>query len=158
MDIDEDLFVANRYMAGDFAKFSNWNESMYLELMDEINPTQLSLLASSCLEFENPKKYFMHLLKLHDEQITSFMGKYDGYGSCPNTPPYIIYAAITLIQYSRLLYKHVFYDLHNVTEFAENSDANNGNIRLIKKAFNFAQDASRMNYWPFPPKPPLGIE
>ncbi|ENH8583593.1 hypothetical protein ABWS22_000777 [Salmonella enterica subsp. enterica serovar Braenderup] len=149
MDIDEDLFVANRYMAGDFAKFSNWNESMYLELMDEINQNHLSSLTSSCLEFESPKKYFMHLLKLHDEKIIKFIESYNGYGSCPNTPPYIIYAAIILTQYSRLLYKHIFYDLHNITEFTQNSDAKSGNIRLIKKSFNFVQDAARMNYWPF---------
>lgn len=151
--LDVERFQANKYMTGEFAKFNNWNESIYLELCDELSRDELVLLQKKCSACPSAKHYFYQLIHNDYDGIHSLIQTYKGYGTIKKADrnPAQIYGAIILIQYTRALYCYVFSTIHQLSDFADFNTPQEGNALLTESAFDLLlQGPNDINYWPFP--------
>ncbi|EAQ6363592.1 hypothetical protein DOH76_08030 [Salmonella enterica subsp. enterica serovar Oranienburg] len=149
MFVPNEWFLDNKYMSGKIAKFSDWNESQHLVMMDQIDSSQLLDLMIDCLKFKSPKHYFMDIMRNHKKEVFDLIETYDNESPLADTPPNIIYAAIVLTQYSRLLYKHVFSNMDSISDFAEFNKLGEGNETLIRNTFTLVLEADFIDFWPF---------
>ncbi|TXE27121.1 hypothetical protein FOT62_22645 [Serratia marcescens] len=150
--IPSSWYLANQYFTGDFAKFNNWNESIYLSLCDELTREEIQALNLARERLGSANALFTSCLKSHHDEIVTLLETFKGYGTIPTDKrnTYVIYATIILCQYARGLYAHVLEDIQSSSEFKEYRQPSAGNASLALNALDFLMFVpDEINYWPF---------
>lgn len=145
-------FVANNLFSGDFAKFNDWNENIYIELVDELSQDERKNLKKEFDTYKYPRDFYAHCLDDGVQKVFDFLEQYKGCCTIPKSKRNIklIYAAIITCQATRALYAEVLEFIGNSSEFKKNNQPNEGNAMLASYAFNTIFIATdEINYWPF---------
>ena len=145
-------FEANQDMTGAFAKFSNWNESIYLQLCDELPYDEKILLKDECNQYSSPRSYYYAIIDKHYEDAIRLLESYKGHGTIKTKKrtPQMIYCAVILTQFARMAYSILFYDQPSIETIPEFCNPREGNVLILEKAVDLILGESQgINYWPF---------
>lgn len=112
-------FVANNLFSGDFAKFNDWNENIYIELVDEPSQDERKNLKKEFDTYKYPIDFYAHCLDDGVQKVFDFLEQYKGCCTIPKSKRNIklIYAAIITCQATRALYAEVLEFIGNSSEF-----------------------------------------
>lgn len=145
-------FEANQFMTGAFAKFSNWNESIYLQLCDELPYDERMSLKDECNQYSSPRSYYYAIIDKHYKDAIALLENYKGYGTIKTKKrtPQMIYCAIILTQIARMAYSILFNDQPSIETIPEFSNPREGNVFILEKAITLILGEYQViNYWPF---------
>lgn len=137
---------------GDFAKFYNWNETLLIELGDELNIDELKILKSQYDTHSHPRNFFAECLKGNYKELFDFLEKYQGCCSIPESKRNIkiIYAAIIMCQATQTLYECALEGIQSSSEFKEFHTPSGGNAEIARYAFSLLFiEPDKIDYWPF---------